>query len=314
MEVLFARSNVIDIKVIIDGDIGNLGGILDLGDVRCGGLFGSLRLSSSSFFLLCFLQGLGGGESVSLSFLLGFNKETLVFLNISLIVFSFLLFFLSCAGLFTIGFFAVGSLVVVLSAGQPGDEFSENGPHGALSLAIVHDAVSVELDRLGVPSGEERVFNDAVVVELLAESGSATLSIRVPVDKELNDSLQHVLLSILLFLAHQRLENRLVSVPVLRDVSVRSKDTNQADVEFVLTCDVELELCLTYFTEDVIRVDWSFSFFLSNESREFFTSGHYSNIQMVRNEIDKGFGPIFQKCIIAIWSHRRESAVVTKLF
>ena len=71
---------------------------------------------------------------------------------------------------------------------------------------------------------------------------------------------------------------------------------------------------MTYFTEDVIRVDWSFSFFLGNESREFFTSGNYSNIQMVRNEIDKGFGPIFQKCIIAIWSHRRESAVVTKLF
>lgn len=41
---------------------------------------------------------------------------------------------------------------------------------------------------------------------------------------------------------------------------------------------------MTYFTEDVIRVDWSFSFFLSNESREFFTSGQ--DCWVVQRHID----------------------------
>ena len=125
-----------------------------------------------------------------------------------------------------------------------------------------------------MPSDEKGVFNNTVVVELLAESGSAALRLRPPIDEELDDCLQHVLLTIGLFLANQGREDRLESVPVLRDVPVRSKDTDQADVEFIFACDVQLELLLTDFTEDVISADGTFSFLLGDKSRELFASGH----------------------------------------
>ena len=129
-----------------------------------------------------------------------------------------------------------------------------------------------------MPFDEELVFNDAVIIENIADSCGEFLLFGVLVDEELNESLEEVLDAVFLVTRDEISEYWLVLSPSFDDVAVWSENGDHAEVELVLRSDVELELHLAYLLEDssqIARVVGTssgfFSFFFSNKSFQFFT-------------------------------------------
>ena len=78
-----------------------------------------------------------------------------------------------------------------------------------------------------------------------------------------------------LLLSDQLGEDWLEGVPVNNDVSVWAEDAAHRDVHLVLTGDVELELKLADFSEDVVRAARAcIRLLLGNEVFEFLTCIH----------------------------------------
>lgn len=98
--------------------------------------------------------------------------------------------------------------------------------------------VAIELRLLSVPGDEERVCDEAVVIELGAESGGKLLLVRVAVDEELNGGLEQMLLATIDVLLNQGREHGLVRLPVLHNVSVRAKNGAHTEVELVFGSDI----------------------------------------------------------------------------
>ena len=102
-----------------------------------------------------------------------------------------------------------------------------------------------------MPFDEELVFNDAVIIENIADGSGEFLLLRVLVDEELNESLEEVFDAIFLVLRDESSKDWLITGPSLDDVAVWAEDGDHADVELVLGSDVELELHLAGLLEDV---------------------------------------------------------------
>ena len=134
-------------------------------------------LISSSLFLLldcnssflCFDSSFSSGDHFSLGLLLSFNELSLLALCVSLDLFCLFGLFLLGWLLLTIGLF------VVLSALEPVHEFLDKASHSLSSAHILELGVPIKLDLAAVPADEELILNNAVVIELLAESRSELL-------------------------------------------------------------------------------------------------------------------------------------------
>ena len=202
--------------------------------------------------------------------LLALDKLTLLSLSISLS--RLLLLFFLC-GAFRLLLLVV--LFVVVGRVEPADELVEEWTNGALSLTLEQNTVTVEFQTLGMPFNEELVIQKLVVVELFAKCGSELLHVRVHVGEELAGGLEEMLTTHVLLLSDQLVEDWLEGVPVNNDVSVWAKDAAHRDVHLVLTGDVELELKLADFSEDVVCVARAcIRLLLSDEVFEFLTCTH----------------------------------------
>ena len=183
-------SDVVNVEIVFNSNLGNIGGFSNL--LKLGLISGSLFLllvCSSSF--LCFDSSFSSGDHFSLSLLLSFNELSLLSLCVSLD-------FLCLLGLFLLGWllFTIG-LFVVLGALEPVHELLDKTSHSLSSAHVLELGVPVKLDLAAVPADEELIFNDAVVVELLAESCGELLLVRIFVHKELDNCLEQMLDAVL---------------------------------------------------------------------------------------------------------------------
>ena len=207
---------------------------------------------------------------LSLRLLLTFDKLTLLSLSISL---SRLLLFFFLFGALRLLLLVV--LFVIVGGVEPADELVKEWTDGALSLTLEKNAITVEFQTFGMPFNEELIIKKLVVVELFAKCGSEFLHVRVHVGEELAGSLEEMLAAHVLLLSDQLVEDWLEGVPVNNDVSVWAEDAAHRDVHLVLTGDVELELKLADFSEDVVRAARAcIRLLLGNEVFEFLTCIH----------------------------------------
>ena len=103
-----------------------------------------------------------------------------------------------------------------------------------------------------MPLDEKLILNDAIVIELLADGRHKLLHFRVAVYEELNQPLEEVIHTCVRVLVSKVSESALVSIPMLRDVAMRAKNSAHADEHLVLACDVQLELRLANLSKDFI--------------------------------------------------------------
>ena len=241
-------SDVINVEVVLHSNLGHIGGfsnLLQLTLISCS-LFLLLVLSSS--FLR--LDGsFGSGNHLSLGLLLGLDELPLLALSIRLDLLRLFGLFLLSRLLITVVLF------VVLGALEPVHELLDKATHCLAGTHVLQLGVPVKLDLAAVPANEELVLDDAVVVELLAESGGVVLLVRVLIHEELDDRLEQVLDAELRVCLEKEDEDLLVGVPVLDNVTIGAEDGAHAEVELVLWGDVQLQLQLSSFAHDLACIN-----------------------------------------------------------
>ena len=128
-----------------------------------------------------------------------------------------------------------------------------------------------------MPLDEKLILNHAVVIELLADGRHKLLHFGVAVYEELNQPLEEVIHTCVRVLVSKVSENTLVSIPMLRDVTMRAKNGAHADEHLVLACDVQLELRLANLSKDFIftRRAAQIGLFISDKGLELLDGGNY---------------------------------------
>ena len=128
-----------------------------------------------------------------------------------------------------------------------------------------------------MPFDEKLILNDAVVIEFLADGRDELLHFGVAVDEELNQPLEEVNHTCVRVLVSKASEDSLVSIPVLRNVAVGTKNGAHAYEHLVLTSDIKLELRLAYLSKDFIST-WrgaQIGFLVSDEGLELLDGSDY---------------------------------------
>ena len=90
-------------------------------------------------------------------------------------------------------------------------------------------------------------------------------------NEELNHGLEQMLGTIVFISGNKSSEHLLIGVPVFDNVAMRAKDSADAQVYLILGRHIELELQLASLSHDVVAVNGTFCFLLSDESFKFFT-------------------------------------------
>ena len=104
------------------------------------------------------------------------------------------------------------------------------------------------------------------------------MHIGVEVDEELADSLEEVLVAIVLLLSDELREDRLKGVPVLHNVAMGAKNTLHGEEHLVFARHIQLELMLAHFSEDFIRAASArVSLLLCDEVLQLLTRLNYTN-------------------------------------
>ena len=125
-----------------------------------------------------------------------------------------------------------------------------------------------------MPLDKQGVLNNTVVIKFLAKSCSVLLLLGVSMHEELNDCLEQMLGTIIFISGNKSGEHLFIGVPVFDNVTMGSEDSAHAQVYLVLGCHIELELQLTSLSYDIVAIDCTFCFLLSDESFKFFTGIH----------------------------------------
>ena len=144
-------------------------------------------------------------------------------------------------------FILIFSAIFFFSILEPFDESRDFCLECFLCFSVIEDCAFVKLCASFVPGTEPIISVNLSVIEHLAECTSILLLLRVFLDKEKNDSLEEMNGTFFSILFHQFFESLFVSSPVFDDVMLRMENSAQKDVEFVIFCDVKLELNLTNF-------------------------------------------------------------------
>ena len=182
----------------------------------------------ATYFIKCVdNSGLESSSSEITIILLGFCLFRLFSLRFFFILIPFAIFFFSIL--------------------EPFDERGNLCLKCFLCLSVIEDCALVKLCLSAVPGAEPIISVDLSVVEHFAECTSVLLLLRVFLYEEKNDSLEEMNGTFFSILFHQFFESLFVSTPVFDDIMLRMENTAQKNIEFVIFCDIELELDLTNF-------------------------------------------------------------------
>ena len=163
------RSDVVNVKAIINGDVSDISLLLNstkiLG-VVLRSLLDFLFGFCSSLGLRLGTSGFGFDELLCLGFLLALDELSLSLLGISFRRFLLFFFALSAVAITFLG--TVSLFIIVLCRGKPADEIGQERPQSVLRLPIKEDTVFVHTKALRMPFDEELILQQAIVIELFA--------------------------------------------------------------------------------------------------------------------------------------------------